>query len=296
MTTEKLPQCKCKTIVALFCVCVAFATLLTSRTGEMLRSSVVKRLQPPDKEGNVTKCILYDRVPRTGSTTLGLTLEQCLLSKGYRVLSADTRSVSKYSVIKRLAGIVYDMSGGVARKLAAARHHVCARREDFDKLVKACDRLLYISSCAPMASRLESMAKYWVASGHGNATVTSKRVLKRMEAYASESWAVREAYFEAYPYTNGTHPRGTAEDDRVVPDYVIRNSQLVADTHALLNALKCDMRIESDNMHSVEDQAVEEVIRNYVKNMVRMGDARYKAMMRLATEGNSAGLRLASTF
>lgn len=237
-------------------------------------------------------CILYDRPPRTGSTTISRTLERCLLRRGYEVLPAKSPNGTRETVLHRLRT-------STARRRASVMQHVYTNAEDMRALQKGCGKLFYMTSTAPMLSRLVSMIKYTTFQGHRNATVDANNLAYEMQRRQSNLHK-REALLEAYPYV-GEH---VPEDMRVKPHYVVRQEAVEEDLSRLLNMWGCgDLPIESLNVHDLdfEERGAKETkqissVLGDQRRFVTMGDGRYRTLTGLAEGFNKPGLQLARFF
>lgn len=240
------------------------------------------------------RCILYDRPLRTGSTTISRTLDRCLQQKGYHVLRAAGRNITRENVMHRLAA-------DTSLKRASLLQHVYATVDDFASVTHSCHQFFYISSCANMMSRILSMMKYATFEGHSNHSVDAAVLAEEVER-KDKAVASRESFFEEYPYVDG----GVAETDRISPHFIIRKPFLMRDLRNLLDALGCQhVEIESMNVHELDlntEQSAEEGARHIedvlsnAEKFLRMGDHRFRTLMSIAGKSNQRGLQLAKKF
>lgn len=251
------------------------------------------RDQVPSKVSSFAKCILYDQPPRTGSTTIGISLDKCVRSKGYSGVPATKHRGRDY--------VIDDMLEVQGKLKASVQAHLFMTRRDIRNLHEQCDKLLYISSTVPMADRLLSVLKYATYKGHGNRSISPK-ALKEMFEKRLPGMTEVETFLEAYPFKAEFNIR---ESERLVPSYVIRRDFLKEDTMAILNALGCNhVNVSNENVHVLEGatdrQAEEQYTLMYemkatLSAMMRRNDSRYKILNDLA-EKNEDGLQLASSF
>lgn len=244
----------------------------------------------------VVHCILYDRPPRTGSTTISTALNACLTDKYYARASAMHRS--------ERAGVVTRLCSFKRSHRAAVRSHLSMTQDDVALLRAQCSRLLYVTSISPMWRRLASWSKYSMGSGHGNRTVNTRAVVA---ALRTKDFAEQERFLEAYPYTD-LHAN-VSEEHRLAPDYVIRADRLIDDTVALLRALGCHHVPTSENVHMDAeqyddgdsdddgDEEVQRTLRQVGENMTLIfADRRYLDANRIADENNTRALQMAELF
>ena len=228
-------------------------------------------------------CILYDRPPRTGSTTISMNLRSCVKSKGYALARSYGGSQMEY-------GIRY-MLNSSSDKLAAVSSHVCISREDIERLKKRCGTLLYISSTSPMKKRMFSELKYRMQSHNGNSTITEDH-LNRIRLIVKRGTEQMEASKEKYPYCSS--PVAKKPPFALKPDYVIR-AEYMDDFQTLLEALGCPGYFKSSNVHTASfDKAKQEEILNSIT--LRQNDRTHKELTMLAETNNDQGLEKALLF
>lgn len=324
MTTSDKPSTTLKTVLLLLCTLTTMSILLFSLLPHIRHAPwhtprsimVLAQNTPPPPtpflREQVSKgaavgrphCILYDRPPRTGSTTIGTTLETCLRRRGYALLSTKGTARTRANVVPRLTALA-------ARRthVASVRQHVYTHPGQLRRLRAACGRLLLVTSTAPMLPRLLSMVKYSTFEGHRNATVPAT-ILAAELLRKGTKLRKREAFFEAYPYVEHeqeleqehTAARNSSDSLRLTPHYVVTRQHLARDLRALLAALHCPtLPIETRNVHVVryalgEGRREAREAMEQAGEMVGMGDRQYREMMALARERNRAGLQLARTF
>lgn len=106
-------------------------------------------------------------------------------------------------------------------------------------------------------------------------------------------------YYESFPAIS---PQSMASEvgSKFVPDYVIRSNRFMSDFKALLKALKCSTKFQGANVHRVVEEEEEngsgfedqQLFLDAVP--VAYGDARYRALAKLAARTNERGLRKAA--
>ena len=266
----------------------AVAAVLLASSATLLLTELAPRVAPRVPGSSVPggaasaassgarRCFIYDRPPRTASTTAATALKLCLYARGFAQPAVASRA-ARALVVRRM------LSLGSARVGVFSRH-VQLGAGDARRVRAGCAALVYVSGCRPMRARLWSAAKYAVA-GRGNATVGGAARRRAEALVEGDGWV--EAMYEAYPYVDGDgQPNGTPGAERLVPDYVVRAGSLEKDLGGLLGAMGCAERFRSDNVH--EEEGADGFL-----DGVRLehGDATYRRLERLAREGNERGLQ-----
>lgn len=222
-----------------------------------------------------TRCVIYDRPPRTGSTVISNALELCLLSKSYALHHASKRPERKLVISKMLSD--------PGSKLAAVKSHMNIAASDIDGLKKRCHVYLYVTSTNAMPNRLLSALKYSVFKGHGNRTVSAAELEQAMEYFNPPRL---KNFLEFYPCKK----RGCIARNEFLPHYTIRTETMLADLIRLLNALRCNPAIIAvDNIHDVTGN----LSRTRIQFPIKLGDSRHIHMKQLASQANANGLKLA---
>lgn len=231
---------------------------------------------PTKLGGEGVSCLLYDKPPRTGSTTLANALRGCLEAKGFTSITIPISSIEKDAVIR-------DMLSKPGKKKSSVIKHVMVSDSDIRKLQRECETLLYVTSSRPMKERISSAAKYGMTKKHGNSTLSKdhyNKVLKR----ATED-DVTEGLLEKYPFTGRS---------RIEPNYVIRYERFEEDLSLLLQSLQCSVSVRRANVHEFGDDEADERLKDAIS--LKFGDARYKELTRLGAERNPDGAAIARTF
>lgn len=243
------------------------------------------RANRTDADKAPIRCFLYDRPPRTGSTTISTALMDCLRASDFAIASASRREDRPLVISRMLA----------ARRpnRAAVRAHLAVSSRDVDAIRHGCDSFFYVTSCSPMWRRLASWMKYSLGDGHGNRTVQLEGVVSALQ---SRNFSDNERFLEAYPFTEESFE----ERHRLLPDYVIRSHALLNDTIELLSALGCRNFPTSENVHvlqSVDTDLLERKLEDVGRNMsLVFSDRRYKQLLQRAEQNNHRGLDLARQF
>lgn len=228
-------------------------------------------------------CFVYDRPPRTGSTTVARALKACMSKRGYRQPRAESRWVRT-----ELVGRMLGLSGG---KVGLLSNHMYMSAGDVERMKRECGKLLYVSSCKRMRERLWSAAKYRFSEGIGNFSLKEEM---KVEAVGMV-WRDRrtEMFLEGYPYLGVDEKKiEVAEEGKLVPDYVVRAERMEEDLGRLLEALKCEGTFQSRNVHEADEES-----RDFLKKLpLRMGDAAFRRLNSMAEETNEKGLRKAEAF
>ena len=226
-------------------------------------------------------CILYDRPPRTGSTTISRTLQKCVKSKGY------SRTRSFPSDLRGHA--VRFMVNSTAEKIALVGPHICMSLEDVKLLQNHCGTLLFITSTAPMKNRLLSEVKYKIHSHNGNSSLTENH-LKRLRLILRRGTEGQEKTKERYPYCR--NPVARKPPYALKPDYVIRSNHMTEDFPPLLEALGCVSDYRTDNVHATSFNK-EELLSQIT---LKYADRSHETLTKLAEMNNEKGIRKALLF
>lgn len=231
------------------------------------------------------RCVLYDRPPRTGSTTISSALRRCLRSKNF----SETPKLRGMPQGQRRAMYIQHMLNNVKRSRAMLTRHVYISQRDIDKLVSRCTYLLYITSCAPLKSRLQSAMKHMIAGGHGNVTINGSLGVAHHEDVTIPPGSLRSRYeLVNYPYLSADH-QGQRIARPLSPNYVIRRTHLQSDLAHLLTALGCRPSFTSENVHDSAEE--NEQMANHT--CARCNDKLFERLSRHAERNNGRGLRMA---
>ncbi|PXF48967.1 hypothetical protein BWQ96_01309 [Gracilariopsis chorda] len=226
-------------------------------------------------------CVIYDRPPRTASTTIGNALEKCLEPLGYE--QPDWQGMDGRSLM------VLNMLRLPFERVSLLARHFYMNSTSLLELRTGCDALFYITSTAPMKERLWSLVKYRQVTKHGNSSLNETQLFAALQDLRKET--VQIEVLNAYPYLQ-THetPINRSTIDTITPDYVIRKSQLNEDMSKLLRAFGCETRFVSENIHLLEHAS------GLDKITIDDDDGLHERMLRLARQRNDVGLKKAADF
>eukprot|EP00178_Gracilaria_changii_P023421 TRINITY_DN70898_c0_g1_i1.p1 TRINITY_DN70898_c0_g1~~TRINITY_DN70898_c0_g1_i1.p1 ORF type:complete len:295 (+),score=53.42 TRINITY_DN70898_c0_g1_i1:339-1223(+) len=226
-------------------------------------------------------CIVYERPPRTGSTTIGDALEKCLLPLGYEQPS--------WKGFDARRSVISDMLRLPFERVMVVSRHFYMNHTTLQHLRSGCESLLYITSTAPMKRRLWSLVKYRQFSKHGNASLNKQQVQSAIEDLKKEKQQL--VILNAYPYLyNLSSVVDLEQKERIEPDYVIRTSSLVDDVSSLLRSFGCMSPVISLNIHRANHSDLLESVE------IDDDDALYSRLTRYAEERNALGLKKAFDF
>ncbi|CAN8075095.1 unnamed protein product [Agarophyton chilense] len=273
--------------------CMLYARQAHTQDGD---AGVRRRVQQVVTETTErTKCIVYDRPPRTGSTTIGRALELCLRSAGY--VQQPLPKGKKGG--ERRAGAIRQMLAADRKedRRALLTRHIYVSEADMQLIRWTCDDFLYITSTAPMKERLWSAAKHLLARRHGNTTsewldkARAAQVVRRQAFKVGELRSVNELNW--YPYLTAGGEEAAVKR-KLIADYVIRKASLQQDLGRLLEAFGCDASFTTRNVHEDDDVTnLDMVIGNAG---LAEGDRLYKALWARAEQANEDTLEMAKTF
>lgn len=251
---------------------------------------------------DTSRCVVYDKPPRTGSTTIAGALRPCFRKKGYKSLPPGPPS-TWYTYMQRFL----EMD---AHQRAAVGSHMFVTAPEMQKLRRDCSTLLYISSTRPVAERVLSVIKYETFPGHGKRNITSSLISRILRGISEEDLQKREYSLEHYPYLRQQHVRFLPENkvpehDRIEPDYVVRDTHFQHDLEAILDALGCPYPSEYHaNEHTLvrqrgdrgvikaNNRAADRLLAR-IKRVMIMGDFRYNQLLKVAERQNPVGLQRA---
>lgn len=262
---------------------------ITADTSIVLESPVPI---PSSIHPNSTRCIVYDRPPRTGSTTVYKFMDRCLSHRGYGSSLRYFKGVSDFQLIDHF------LNNTSVKKSLISRHLSEFPFDAKQRIESACNVILYITSTRPMPARLLSKIKYETPlGGDKKGQIVSERSSVPTGMFHkfvnttlyedNESLVKAELYYEHYP--------GSRRAKFLTPDYVIRSDAFVADFTFLLRALKCPTDFKSINVHKVKAMDKEE--RNDIMHQIpiTMNDTRHKLLLQYSRR-NYLGLRKARLF
>lgn len=251
--------------------------LALSGTGSLEQQSLSNSLSASSSH----TCVIYDRPPRTASTTIGNALEKCLGPLGYEQPewhSFDGRSL-----------LVHNMLHLPFERVALLSRHFYMNLTSVQELRAGCSSLFYITSTAPMKERLWSLVKYRQIANHGSASLNETQLLAAIQDLRKET--VQIEVLNAYPYLEAHEtPTNRSEIDPITPDYVIRKKNLNEDLSKLLRAFGCESRFASDNVH--QSKHVSELDNITIDDDDRL----HKRLLRLARHRNKIALRKVPDF
>lgn len=205
---------------------------------------------------DATWCVMYDKPPRTGSTTILNALRRCWTSHHYDLRNRKRRKkLSSSSSSSSLSFVELSLEPGrregmINRYYAIAGNHFSMTRNDIQLIRRRCTHLLYVTSTREMRGRIISRAKYELSKAkvNKNTTLSTRRMEKAMRR-AIRKAEETERRLERYPFRRAAY---------LAPDYVIRYQTLGQDLALLLRAFNCSTKIGSRNVHSVENENEEE--------------------------------------
>ncbi|PXF48235.1 hypothetical protein BWQ96_01924 [Gracilariopsis chorda] len=262
-------------------VFITLITLLTviSYNSLPVNHGFAPRGNPPSSQTPSIRCFIYDRPPRTASTTIGTALQSCLRRHHFRQPPREKqRSAIPYTIFDNLQ---------TPRKALLSRHFYLNSRT-VSLLRKRCSTLFYITSCAPIEERLLSASKYTLSGGHGNSTLDDQQM--HAAAEKANSSTRQKRFLNHYPYVDDDK-KPINVSTPLVPNYVIRKPHLRQDLTKLLQTLQCDTSFVSGNVHRAP--ADESQI---LQHITAGDDTLYQTLARRALSHNALGLQQLKQF
>lgn len=279
------------------------------------------------------RCVLYDRPPRTGSTTVARALTVCLRSLNYSVPDLGTWPTDTREVMLSRA---LDIQG--AERVAAVSSHIALTAEGGGNvssralLQARCRQTLYVSGTARMAERILSQVKYGLV--RRNVTVDTRAALAIVRQRGRDGRiGLSERFLEHYPYVGGSGESGfrslgrrekepgsllpfAAKQGRILPDYVLSKAHMAKDLEKLLRALGCSVEFEDQNVHRLDlrggksskrstrpglnitlsEATQDEYITDKIEKWLSTGDTLHNWLMGARQSRNEAALRYARSF
>lgn len=252
-----------------------------------------------------TRCVVYDRPMRTGSTTATTYLLRCFQKLGFTIDEHQTGNA-------RVDAIPHALElESPNRMYAIARGHVWVREKDVQLLRRRCDDVIYITGCAPLWEQLWSAAKMLSRRRVNGNTTLSESDADRALSWVRENASKYIRMYEFYPFINLTKPLELQSDKKYpdvppsferakllspfIPDFVIRKQYLSEDLSQLLRAFGCDDRIQSArNVHRVKTEGGQISDASYeakVREISGVGEGEtYERLMSIALR-NDDGVR-----
>lgn len=235
------------------------------------------------------KCFLYDKPPRTGSSTVSNALRKCWMS--HKFLFPPSQQQLQYN------STISTMLNTSAKNVAITGVHFSMPAKEIEKLFRDCRNMFYVTSTRSMRERIASKAKYEVSNGrvYMNTTLTTEQMKTAFEKARADNTS--EERLEAYPFP---------EKKRLNPDYIIRSEMFSDDLQSLLRAFNCNESFFSKNLHKAETETNQSSNLSHVSEAsfadnvdysaisLQLGDARHIRLSRMAKLNNMNGLQKAS--
>lgn len=223
-------------------------------------------------------CMLYDKAPRTGSTTITKALGKCWRGQGRAIPYARNMPYGR---------VVSSMLMQEARHVAIADVHFSILDADVLNIERMCRAVVYVTSTRAMRERLLSEAKYVATEGNIriNTSIATDAHLAALRdalrhlgpaAGSGGRGGESERMFEVYPFR---------QSRQLSPDYIVRADQLASDLRPLLRAFRCAEDFRSTNVHDARHADLRDV---HVD--VHMGDVRHAHLSAMAVDTNRRGL------
>lgn len=238
-------------------------------------------------------CLVYDRPPRTGSSTAGRAFQECWEKLNFDIVNKE-RLKSDDDTIQVLV-----KSGAY---VAATSYHFIVTEDDIVSLTTRCKNLYYVTSTRTLRERIISTALGSVEKHTftfaDNVTMSEDEIPVAM-SIANQRANALERKLESYPYRN--------TEERITPDYIIRYQNFSEDLAGILQAFGCSGSFESVNIHilgegaeegasDVDSESDEENVKTANQKLQDMqfnltrNDSRHVEMSKLAELVNQPGL------
>lgn len=144
-------------------------------------------------------CVVYDRPPRTGSTSISQPLTACLRALNFAV-PQTLPSIGR-------SGVLLSTLAQPTTRVAASRTHLyltMGADHAAMSLSDRCARTLYVSGTAPMAERILSQIKYGIRGAvHTNSTVDASEVWSAVRRRGRAGRISQyEGFLSRYPFVS----------------------------------------------------------------------------------------------
>lgn len=181
-------------------------------------------------------CLIYDKPPRTGSSTISNALRKCWMSYGYK-FPVPTSKEFNITISKML-----DLPGD---RVGLAGVHFTMSSSELTKISLMCKHSYYVTSTRPMPERIASKAKFEVSGGktYQNTTLSEDDLERAIQKAINDN--TTEERLERYPFI----------DQKIEPDYIIRSQNFSEDLKALLRSFRCGEEFYTKNLHIVEEES-----------------------------------------
>lgn len=274
----------------LFCLYVIFGFQGYDPTsiGVLTRDVRNPRFNTKTEDSGPEICLVYDRPPRTGSSTAGRAFQECW-DKLYFNIVNKKRLADDADTIQTLV-----KSGPF---VAATSYHFIITADDLVSLTTRCKNLFYVTSTRQLRERIISTALGSVEKHTftfaDNVTLREDEIPVAMSIANQRAESI-ERKLESYPYRR--------TEERITPDYIIRYQNFSEDLAAILQAFGCSGSFESVNIHILGDKSqlsesseqddvnsANKRLQNMQFNLTQ-NDNRHTEMSKLAELVNSRGL------
>lgn len=250
-------------------------------------------------------CFIYDKAPRTGSTTIAKTLASC-----WRSLPGISVTVRKGQFTSAITTL---LSSPNSVAVALVGSHFFITSKDVISLKNQCNEIFYITSTRNMYERLWSEAKYYVSKADiRHNTSLSVDSLSDVWSTLLSNLSTSEKYFEKYPHISQFNESTVSEhgnmSEELTPTYIVRTEYMHRDLSMLLDSFGCsELGIQVTNMHTIElvvpepmkshNSCKECIHQNMPINLTSLrlqyNDQRHKKLSQLASKINHWGLSIA---
>lgn len=180
-------------------------------------------------------CLVYDKAPRTASSTISSALRKCWTKYKYKYPHANAADYR--TTISKMLNLSSD-------RVAVTGVHFTMPTSEVQLLQKKCAHLFYVTSTRTMTERIASKAKYEASNGKIsiNTTLSQHALQEALRNAVNDKSS--EFRMERYPFPE--------PEQRIKPDYIIRHEHFTDDLQFLLRAFRCPEHIRSRNVHDIE--------------------------------------------
>lgn len=192
-------------------------------------------------------CLIYDKPPRTGSTTVAWALEACWSSRLKFEHHLYERDADNQVVRSEKRAPLTRLLSYSSQFVANIHRHISFGDAEIAALQDGCDNIFFVTNTRALHERVLSGAKALATlrtDGFNQNVTLDEGMLRRALADLRSKKAVsRAAVLTKRPFLG---------EQRLPVDYVIRSESLEEDTLPLLRAFGCPAYMSSTNHHMAD--------------------------------------------
>lgn len=239
----------------------------------------------PRKPKSPKVCLIYDKSPHTGSTTIATAMSHCW-TKELQMPHLKYRPQFRAIPQSLLTGTEF---------MAASRNHIYFDDNHTIELYHTCEHLFLVTSTRDIIEK--------VFSGilHRSTLKGTGKNYTLDESKTGAAWNEFWTWFDAQTSQNNSVPESSHQfypfiaEVRIESDYVIRHEHLTDDLANLLDAFGCQTKFTTTNVHNTSD--VDDDFDEYTGRSMNLDeykgivdDPRHDYLNKRAVEHNQIGI------